>query len=147
LLSGAIRAEDAAPPAAAPAKYELQKKSAFTLRTETRAPFWPIGHVPNKTASPVQVAAAPKPKLDESAFTVTSILVGNPSLAVVNGRAYSEGELLRMPKGSAPLKVRVQQITDGAVTLQHERQTLVVAMKRPELPERRPEADVLDEDR
>jgi hypothetical protein len=53
---------------------------------------------------------------------------------------------MRMSKGS-PFKVRVQQITDGAVTLQHERQTLVIAMLRPELPDNRPEPEVLDANR
>lgn len=116
--------------------YVLQKKSTFTLAGDHRAPFWPIGWVKRANESRTEITHAPKAKIDESSFNVTSILVGNPSLAVVNGRAYSEGELIRMPKGSAPLKVRVEQVADGSVTLQHEDQRIVVAMRRPELPDR-----------
>ena len=74
--------------------------------------------------------------------------MGNPSLAVVNGRAYSEGELIKMPKGSAPMKVRVEQVADGSVTLQYDDQRMVIAMRRAELPERGalPE-QLLDDDR
>ena len=115
------------------AKYDLKKKSAFTLASDRRAPFWPIGWVKRGAEKRAEITQAPKAKIDESAFKVTSILLGNPSFAVVNGRAYSEGELVRMPKGSPPAKVRVQQIGDGGVTLIHEQQTFVVALKRPEL--------------
>ena len=129
-------------------KYDLKKKSTFTLAADRRAPFWPIGWVkkaPNQTHT--EITQAPKQKIDEKAFSVTSILVGNPSLAVVNGRAYSEGELIRIPKGSAPMKIRVQQIADGSVTLQYEEQAIVIAMHRPELSEHKPEADLLSENR
>ena len=128
-------------------KYELKKKSAFTLASDRRAPFWPIGWVKRSTEARTEITQAPKQKIDGKAFTVTSILLGNPSLAVVNGRAYSEGELIRMPKGGTPVKVRVQQVTDGSVTLRQDDQTIVIAMRRPELNERKPDADVLIDDR
>jgi hypothetical protein len=73
--------------------------------------------------------------------------MGSPSLAVINGRAYSEGEFVRMPKDGAALRVRVQSINDGSVTLQCEDQTLVVGLRRPELAERRSEVDLLDPNR
>ena len=147
-LLGSFHA-NAAPgsPAAPAAKYELKKKSAFTLGTDRRAPFWPIGWVRGANETHTKITEAPKQKIDEKAFAVTSILVGNPSLAVVNGRAYSEGELIRMPKGTAPVKVRVQRVADGSVTLQHDDQTLVIAMHRPELSEHKAEADLLTQDR
>ena len=103
--ANAVPASPAKAPAKAPAepgKYELQKKSAFTLAADRRAPFWPIGWVRRANEPRTEITDAPKQKIDEKAFAVTSILVGNPSLAVVNGRAYSEGELIRMTKGSAP---------------------------------------------
>ena len=150
-LLGSLHAADAthAKPASAekaPAeigRYELKKKSAFTLASDRRAPFWPIGWVKNTKQVRTEVAQAPKQKIDEKAFTVTSILLGNPSLAVVNGRAYSEGELIRMPKGGAAVKVRVQQVTDGSVTLRQDDQTIVIAMRRPELNERKPDGELL----
>jgi hypothetical protein len=126
-------------------KYALKNKSAFTLPTETRAPFWPIGWV-KRAAVHGEARERPKTAINESAFSVTSILMGSPSLAVINGRAYSEGELVRMPKDGAA-RVRLQGINDGSVTLQCDDQTLVVALRRPELAERRPEVDLLDPNR
>lgn len=135
--------------------YVLKKRSAFSCAPETtRAPFWPIGWVKRKAG---QVAAAPQvqvPKvlLDAKSFKLTSILVGSgttPSLAVINGRAYSEGEFLRVPKAAATaaLRVRVQRINDGMVILQNAEQTLVVQLQRPELSARKPEELLNDQDR
>ena len=146
-LLASAHATEAKPPAET-GKYELQKKSAFTLAADRRAPFWPIGWVKRANQAPMEMTKqAPKPKLDENAFTVTSIMLGNPSLAVINARAYSEGEFIRMPKGSAPMKVRVTQIGDGTVGLNYENQNFTVALKRAELAMRKVEADLLDQDR
>ena len=131
-----------------PGTYALQKKSTFTLAADRRAPFWPIGWVKRASRGPAEVTKeAPKVKFDENAFVVTSIMLGNPSLVVINARAYSEGEFIRMPKGGAPMKVRVQQIGDGAVSLAYENQTFTIALKRAELAEHKAEADLLSQDR
>ncbi len=146
-LIGSLHAAEA-PAAKAqgdPGKYDLKKKSAFTLASDRRAPFWPIGWTKRATETRTEITQAPKRKIDESAFSVTSILLGNPSLAVVNGRAYSEGELVRMPKGSLPAKIHVQQIGDGGVTLSNDQQTFVVALKRPELAAHKAE-ELLDQE-
>lgn len=152
----------AAEPAAEPATtnsvppYQLKNRSAFTVAPEvTRAPFWPIGWVKRSVGAPAQVQeAAPVAKvmLDEKSFKVTSILLGTgttPSLAVINGRAYSEGEFLRMPKGTAVagVKVRVQRIHDGQVVLQNADQIVVATLQRPELSTKRTEETLLDPDR
>jgi len=153
-----LHAEDAVPlkKSATVPPYELQKRSTFTVPAEAaRAPFWPIGWVKRQAGAPVQsqaVAAVPKVTLDEKSFRVTSILLGTgttPSLAVINGRAYSEGEFLRMPKGGAipPLKVRVQRINDGHVILQNADQILVASLLRPELSTKRADETLLDPDR
>lgn len=138
------------------APYELKNKSQFTTADPSgRAPFWPIGWVKRKAGGVQQVAAAPvapKVMVDEKAFKLTSILIGSgttPSLAVINGRAYSEGEFLRMPKGGTtpPARIRVQRINDGSVTLQNADQVLTVSLARPELAERKGEELLLDPDR
>jgi hypothetical protein len=126
-------------------KYALKNRSFFTISPETRAPFWPIGWV-KRAGTPKEIREKPNVTFDENAFSVTSILMGSPSLAVINGRAYSEGELIRMPKNSATVRPRVQSINDGTVTLQSEDQTLVVALRRPQLAERRSD-DLLDPNR
>ena len=128
-------------------KYALKNRSTFQVRDESRAPFWPIGWVKGLDApTKVQATVAP-PALDEKSFKVTSILLGNPALAVINGRAYSEGEFLRLPKTAGPLRVRVQRIADGMVMLQHDKQALNVPLFRPELEPKAQELEVLNEQR
>jgi serine/threonine protein kinase len=91
----------------------------------------------NRDSSPTAVAVAPNTAFDEKCFRVTSILIGSgatPSLAVINGRPYSEGEFLRMPKGPGfQVRVRVKQIYGGNVVLVRDNQTLVVPLRPPEL--------------
>jgi hypothetical protein len=166
--SHAVRPAPAAPaasatpvPAAAAEKpepvapYELKNKSTFAAADpNARAPFWPIGWVKRKPGIVQQSVAPSVPKvlIDEKAFKVTSILIGSgttPSLAVINGRAYSEGEFLRMPKGgpTPQVRIRVQRINDGSVALQNADQTMIAPLMRPELSERKSEELLLDPDR
>lgn len=156
LLLGAVtlRAEEAAPAKGAPVPtYELKNRSNFGEADENaRAPFWPIGWVKRKAGTTAQTPTGPKMLLDDKSFKVTSILLGSgatPSLAVINGRAYSEGEFLKMPKGTAaPLpRVRVQRINDGNVVLQNADQTLTASLQRPELAARKSEELLLEADR
>ena len=146
--------------------YQLKNRSAFSCASEdARAPFWPVGWVHRKGASAVVASvAAPRATLDERSFRVTSILLGSgtsPSLAVINGRAYSEGEFLKMPRGTpgtapaapgtpaapAAARIRVQRIVDGSVVLQSSEQMLTVSMQRQELLQKKVEEPLLDEER
>ena len=136
-------------------RYELKNKSSFALVPGTRPPFWPIGWVKRKSGAPVELPnSGARLAFDAKNFHVTSILLGPPALAVVNGRAYEEGQFLRTPRSagapksaaSAP-RVRVYRITDGQVWLQLEDQVINVALKRPELSERKIEEELLNEER
>ena len=166
LFAAALHAEAPAKAEPAPEPYQLKNRSSFACAGEgVRAPFWPIGWVHRKgVSSAVAVTAAPKAVLDEKSFRVTSILLGSgatPSLAVINGRAYSEGEFLKMPRGTAPAapaapgttaapaapRIRVQRISDGIVMLQHADQLINVAMLRPELAQKKIEDPLLDDER
>jgi hypothetical protein len=155
LSAGALRAEDAAPAKAdAVPPYELKNRSVFGKVDDfARAPFWPIGWVKRKNASggEVQTPVAPKVLVDEKSFKVTSILIGSgtvPSLAVINGRSYGEGEFLRMPKGTAPAqRIRVQRINDGNVILQNADQTLVAMLHRQQLSAPKADEPLLDPER
>ena len=89
----------------------------------------------HRDSTPAAVAAAPDRTFEEMSFQVTSILVSNgttPALAVINGRAYGEGEFVRNPKGFG-FRIRVKQINDGNVVLAHDNQSVVVPLQRPEL--------------
>jgi len=154
-----VRAEDAVPEPKAPA-YVLKNKSNFSaVNEDLRAPFWPIGWVKRKpmqaSASAAQVVEAPKVLFDEKNFKVTSILLGNPSLAIINGRTYGEGESLRatgapgVTAAAIPqsARVRVYRINDGSVILQNQEQMITIALQRPELIQRSNVEQLLNEDR
>ena len=141
-------------PTVAVSKYELKNRSSFTpVSEQARAPFWPIGWVKRKKGVVVaETHSAPTALLEDKHFKVTSILLGNPSLAVINGRAYSEGEFLRTPKAkaveaatAAPARVRVQRITDGSVVLQHQDQTIIASLQRTPLAPHKAEEVLLEE--
>ncbi len=88
----------------------------------------------NRDGTPAAATVAPNPTFEKMSFRVTSILIGDgrtPSLAVINGRKYGEGEFLRLPKISS-LRVRLKQINGKDVVLEHDNQTLVVPLQRPE---------------
>ncbi len=87
-----------------------------------------------------ETGSAPKQEtLDAKDFSVTSILLGIPSIAVINGRAYSEGEYLRAPKQGDHRRIRVQRITDATVTLQYKQEVAVVLLRRAAGDEVRPD--------
>jgi hypothetical protein len=123
--------------------YELKNRSVFHAGEDARIPFWPIGyHRPDKSGSTGTVVAVPASKiqLEPRHFNVTSILLGNPALATINGRSFGEGEVLPVVSGSERLRVVVRRILDGSVTLDFEGNEIHVPMKRPELGQKQAQA-------
>ena len=116
--------------------YELKNRSSFRADGDVRIPFWPIGFQRPKikadgtTDAPV---IASKIQIEPGQFSVTSILLGNPALATINGRSFGEGEVLPVVFGSERLRVVVRAIRDGGVTLDYEGRQILVPLKRPEL--------------
>jgi hypothetical protein len=144
-----------------PAPYQLKQRSAFALPTGTeRAPFWPIGWKKRAIGEVTQSAVPTTPKfvLDEKSYKLTSILLGNPSLAIINGRTYMEGEFVRQARPAAAptvatstlpanARVRVFRIQDGQVVLQYQNETVTLGLQRPELAQKHGEEELLIEDR
>ena len=139
--------------------YELKRKSSFNLVEAKRSPFWPIGWVKRERGAALGAPMVPKFILDPKSFNVTSILLGSPALAVINGRAYEEGQFLRpqrpaaipgAPVATATIggpKVRVQRIADGQVSLQCNDQVITIPLRRAELGERKIEQELLSSER
>ena len=148
LLVGATFAfgdENAAPSSAPVGRYELKNRSTIASRDANRPPFWPIGWVKRGPA----VEKAPvvsRVTFDEKSFVVSSILIGNPSLAVIIGRSYMEGDFLRFPRGTEAIRIRVQRILDGGVQLQADNQVFLAKLQRPELQAKKFD-DLLPDDR
>ncbi len=81
---GGAKAKAGSNPAAAPAgSYVVEKKSAFSGTTNDHNPFWPIGWVKVEESN-VSDEAPMIPKSDD--FLVSSILLNEPRLAVINGK-------------------------------------------------------------
>jgi hypothetical protein len=125
------------------AAFELKNKSSFVLPDGTRSPFRPIGWKGGPGV--VQPVVTAKSATDGSAFRVTSILMGNPSLAVINGRSYEEGQQIRFPKSTTAktnepqLRAKLFRIGDGVVYIQVEDQMITVPLKRGEFKDLQPE--------
>ena len=108
-----------------PEPYSLKNRSSFSLSLDGRVPFWPIGWQRPKEGEPVrpvQTAKAavevPKIQLSAESFNVSGVLLGNPSLATINGLSFEEGEYLPVRAGDQRLKVQVRAIREQGVWLQ-----------------------------
>jgi len=67
-------------------------------------------------AAPHAAPTAPVPPLKPGAFVVTSISLGRPSIAIINGISHMEGDPLKAP-GVTGWKVK--RIVDGGIWLQN----------------------------
>ena len=102
----------------------ISKRSTFDATVVWRDPFQPIGwNSPSLTQATTPGAPAAPPTTESyirpEAFVVSSILFDKIPLAVVNGKAYGEGELIQFNAGGKQIKIQVYAIRDGAVTLQY----------------------------
>ncbi len=115
-------------PATAPI-YTPKTKSVFTSSTDQHNPFWPIGWVKmaNETAD---TAATAVPHADD--FTVTTILLNEPPMAVINGKEMAEGEVAPLPVNGASIVVQLLAVQDGRVILRWENQNIIVPIHRNE---------------
>jgi hypothetical protein len=126
--------------------YALKRRSVCELSEGARSPFLPVGWT-RPTVASLAPAPAPVAAFSEKEFVLTSILLGTPSLAVLNGRAYSEREFLRLPKElHGRGRVQLLEIADGMVVLKAGAQQLTIAQRRADLPVRRRELEVLGEE-
>src|SRR5947209_16392218 len=88
--------------AAEAAGLEIKNKSSFTMETNSRNPFWPIGWKPAaRLADPTATAEHAGPDISASAFLVSSITLGKTNrFAIVNGKIMQEGQQFGLQIGS-----------------------------------------------
>jgi hypothetical protein len=126
-----------------PRPYELKNRSTFAIDPDARTPFWPIGW--KKTNKPFAPAVRVAPtvarefQIQPQHFIVSSVLLGNPPLATINGRAFGEGETLPVVVGGQPVRVVVKGVRDGGVWLDQSGHQIFVPLRRQELPTRTPD--------
>ncbi|MGA3171211.1 MAG: hypothetical protein ABSE62_09365 [Chthoniobacteraceae bacterium] len=109
--------------------YTLQKKSYFGGTGNDHNPFWPIGWVKMADASADDAAPA-VPHADD--FIVTTILLNEPRLAIINGKEMAEGEIAELPFDGGTVMVQCMAIEDGRVIIRWENQNMVVQLHRDE---------------
>jgi hypothetical protein len=127
----------AAEPAASVPAYELKNRSSFGINPGARTPLWPIGW---KKGNAAFVPALNKPQvvtkafqIQPSHFTVTSVLLATPPVAIINGRGFAVGESLPVVVGDKPVNVIVTAIRDGGVWLAQGSHQIFVPLRRQEL--------------
>ena len=71
---------------------------------------------------------------------VSAIALGEPRLAIVNGKQLSEGEsiTISVPGQSAPVTLRVVKIADGRIDLSDGTQVITARLEAPRGPNRKP---------
>lgn len=106
--------------------FPLKNHSVFKGSEMSHNPFWPIGWSKSTQA----VSAIPEATLTVADFTVTSILINEPPLAVINGKAMAEGEMLAVTFQNQKVLVQLAAVQDGQVLLRYRDKSLIVPLTR-----------------
>jgi ABC-type amino acid transport substrate-binding protein len=85
-----------------------------------------------KAAADAAAAAAAPMMPHAEDFTVTTILLNSPPMAVINGKEMEEGEIVAFPIGGQQVTVQLMAVQDGRVILRWQNQNIVVALHRDE---------------
>jgi hypothetical protein len=115
-------------------RFKLKNRSSFAVSSmDAHNPFWPIGWTKSPAVPVAQTTAESAPAavtLKADSFVVSSILLGNPPLAVINGREMAEGEIVAIQIGAQRLYVQLASVQDGRVVLRYLNQNLIVPLRR-----------------
>ena len=110
-------------------EFQLKNRSSFAVVKDAHNPFWPLGWT--KTVESATSPAAPMAgSLRPENFEVTSILLNDPPMAVVNGKAMAEGELIALVVGNQKIVVQLAAVQDGRIVIRYQNQNIVVPMRR-----------------
>lgn len=114
-----------------PKAFETKHKSSFSASPNAHNPFWPIGWVkPDVENSSSQAAAPIMPHASD--FLVTTIMLNEPPLAVINGKEMAEGEVATMVLNGQPTTVQLLAVQDGQVVIRWQNQNIVAPLHRNE---------------
>lgn len=105
-------------------------QSSFSLESNSRNPFWPIGWKPVAKTN----EAAPEhtgPSILPGAFAVTSITLDpGAHFAIINGKTMTEGQQFGLQLGTQTYQLTVKAIQDGQVVLMRRDQEIIVPLRR-----------------
>jgi hypothetical protein len=116
----------ASPDPAVPRETKITNRSTFDPDgPTTRNPFLPIGYVRPVKAAPREMILDVRPEM----FSITAILLGDPPLAIINGKDRGVGD--RIPLNASGTEfVLVRRISDGEVTMEYRGRLIVVPAGR-----------------
>ena len=111
---------------AASKETKIANRSAFDAEGPTgRNPFLPIGYVRPVQAAPREVVLDVRPEM----FSITAILLGDPPLAIINGKDRGVGDRIPLNASGSEF-VLVRRIADGEVILEYRGRPVVVPAGR-----------------
>jgi hypothetical protein len=113
------------------AGYTPKTKSVFSASANEHNPFWPIGWVKMENESASDSSAPLIPHAED--FIVTTILLNDPPMAVINGKDMAEGEVAALPISGQNVVVQLMAVQDGRVVLRWQNQNIVVPIHRDEI--------------
>lgn len=88
---------------------------------------------PVTVASPAKPPASVPAKIEATSLRINSIALGDPRLAVINGRELAEGDALTLQIGGANVVLHVVKIDEGAVSFSQGSSVFAVKMAPEEL--------------
>jgi hypothetical protein len=125
-----VNTKAAATPASTASIYTPRHKSVFAATGGEHNPFWPIGWTKAESLSTGDTEAPVTPQSND--FTVTTIMMNEPPIAVINGQDMAEGEVASLPVGGRNVMVQLMAVHDGWVILRWQNQNLTVPLHRDE---------------
>jgi hypothetical protein len=110
--------------------YATRTKSVFSAPANAHNPFWPIGWVNVESSSSANAVAVVIPHSED--FRVSSILLSEPPMAVINGKGMAEGEIASLDVNGQSVMVQLIAVQDGRVIIRWQNQNLIVPLRRNE---------------
>jgi hypothetical protein len=111
--------------------YTPKTKSVFSAPADAHNPFWPIGWIKMDNVAAGDDAAPMVPKASD--FTVSTIMLNEPPMAVINGKDMAEGEISALSINGQSVVVQLLAVQDGRVILRWQNQNLIVPIHRDEV--------------
>ena len=120
--------------------YNIRQQPA---RRQEQAPPKPLPVATPPISAPKQPEAKPVPtvvNLHPDLFHASAISLGNPRLAIINGRQVTEGDQITVhaPAPAVDITLLVQKIYDGRIELSDGTQVIGVHLDVPVAPHRKP---------
>lgn len=106
------------------ARLKPDPPAMFVTTLDGRNPFWPIGFTP-QAREPVRKEEL-RTRIDRfppGTFDISSILVGDPPIAVINGGEYVPGDIIPVSVNGREVTVRLMAVEDGYIRVRHEDKT------------------------